>query len=382
MASQFLAGEPHVLRAQLRLLQSWEVSDWVSTPESNDRGGGDILCQAALSGDVETMLFAIDEAGLDINAVYYWGDDTRFNSALGMALFYGRPEGIAVLLSHDATLKIQGWGQFAYRTDDCLVWLDCLHLFLIMGRPGDPPIPGPTQLYSEACYQIGVRSCRDPSRLTLLGAHLLLHGYEPQELFCFDLDGKSTTTTTSDDDGEYHGDCGVAWCTCTCRIRDDSCCASESSNGTSTTRSPENTTDVGHYEASGEDHVVGNRDIHDDSDKYVYMHEQPDSVHLPGFSMAALRELFSEALQSAVADALSLAGFEAEAGNDVWFGDGDGERYFDAREHQPGSGEDNTVICPICQDPQMYGLGEIMARAEDGLRQMHEIREKKARGKR
>jgi hypothetical protein len=73
-----------------------------------------------------------------------------------------------------------------------------------------------------------------------------------------------------------------------------------------------------------------------------------------------------------------LVGYRADidAEGDIWFEDEDGDPYFNAREYQPGPEEDDSVVanCPICRNPEKYGLGFILKRAEAGLRYMEEFR--------
>ncbi|KAK0721279.1 hypothetical protein B0T21DRAFT_453661 [Apiosordaria backusii] len=83
----------------------------------------------------------------------------------------------------------------------------------------------------------------------------------------------------------------------------------------------------------------------------------------------------------ALCNALQLAGYRAEMGDDdgeIWFEDGDGERYHDAREYQPAPGEDDGVVanCRICQDPRKHGLDYILERAKVGEDFVDEWREK------
>ncbi|KAK0610604.1 hypothetical protein B0T17DRAFT_512094 [Bombardia bombarda] len=79
----------------------------------------------------------------------------------------------------------------------------------------------------------------------------------------------------------------------------------------------------------------------------------------------------------ALCNALKIAGYRAEMCDDgyIWFDPDDGDRYYDAREYQP-SPEDDTpgYDCPMCRNPDKYGLGHIIQRAEDGLNYMHEFR--------
>jgi hypothetical protein len=85
----------------------------------------------------------------------------------------------------------------------------------------------------------------------------------------------------------------------------------------------------------------------------------------------------------ALCNAMVLAGFRAEmdAGGDIWFEDDDCDAYYDAREYQPKSDEDDGVVanCPICQNPERYGLGYISRRAEAGVRYIQEFRDARKR---
>lgn len=78
----------------------------------------------------------------------------------------------------------------------------------------------------------------------------------------------------------------------------------------------------------------------------------------------------------ALCNALQLAGYNAEMDDEgeIWFEDDDCDRYHDAREYQPGPDEDDGVQanCPICRDPEKYGLGYIIRRAEAGERYITE----------
>ncbi|RSL45605.1 hypothetical protein CEP53_010701 [Fusarium sp. AF-6] len=84
-------------------------------------------------------------------------------------------------------------------------------------------------------------------------------------------------------------------------------------------------------------------------------------------------------------NALHLAGYRAHLDDegDVWFDNDDGDRYLDAREYQPGEGEDDGLVanCPICQDPEKYGLGHVFAEAERAREFLREYRRRKAEEK-
>ncbi|KAL2693680.1 hypothetical protein Neosp_000241 [[Neocosmospora] mangrovei] len=85
-------------------------------------------------------------------------------------------------------------------------------------------------------------------------------------------------------------------------------------------------------------------------------------------------------------NALQLAGYRADMDDeaDVWYDVDDGDRYFDAREYQPEEGVDDGLVanCPICQDPEKYGLGHIFAEAERAREVLQEYRRRKAEEKR
>jgi hypothetical protein len=91
------------------------------------------------------------------------------------------------------------------------------------------------------------------------------------------------------------------------------------------------------------------------------------------------RQMSTFPVVRALCNALQLAGFRAEmdAEGDIWWEDDDGDAYYDAREYQPAPDEDDgeRANCPICRDPEKYGLGYIVRRAEAGLRYMEEFRE-------
>ncbi|KAI1246740.1 hypothetical protein MGN70_010621 [Eutypa lata] len=89
-------------------------------------------------------------------------------------------------------------------------------------------------------------------------------------------------------------------------------------------------------------------------------------------------------------NALQLAGYRAEMddGGDIWWDVEDGDRYFDARESQPcqypEDDDDDADIanCPMCRDPEKYGLGHIVEEEERAKRTVREYKEAiKKRGK-
>lgn len=95
------------------------------------------------------------------------------------------------------------------------------------------------------------------------------------------------------------------------------------------------------------------------------------------------RQMSTFPMVRALCNALVLAGFRGEMDDegDIWFEDDDGDPYCDAREYQPGPDEDDGVVanCPICQNPEKYGLGDIVRRAEAGVRYIQEFREARER---
>ncbi|RMJ15394.1 hypothetical protein CDV36_004920 [Fusarium kuroshium] len=98
------------------------------------------------------------------------------------------------------------------------------------------------------------------------------------------------------------------------------------------------------------------------------------------------RQLARFPLVRLLVNALQLAGYRAvmDDDGDVWYDNDDGDRYFDAREYQPKEGVDDGLVanCPICQDPEKYGLGHVFAEAERAREFLREYRRKKAEEKR
>ncbi|EEU39718.1 uncharacterized protein NECHADRAFT_100260 [Fusarium vanettenii 77-13-4] len=94
------------------------------------------------------------------------------------------------------------------------------------------------------------------------------------------------------------------------------------------------------------------------------------------------RQLARFPLVRLLVNALQLAGYQAEMSDDgdVYYDDDDGDRYFDAREYQPEEGVDDGLVanCPICQDPEKYGLSHIFAEAERAREVLREYRRRKA----
>ncbi|KAK3292914.1 uncharacterized protein B0H64DRAFT_203126 [Chaetomium fimeti] len=90
------------------------------------------------------------------------------------------------------------------------------------------------------------------------------------------------------------------------------------------------------------------------------------------------RHMSTFPLVRALCNAFQLAGYRAEMDDDgdIWFDVDDGDPYYDAREYQPGPGEDDGAVanCPICQDPEKHGLGYILRRAEAGEKYVDEFR--------
>ncbi|KAH6974280.1 hypothetical protein BKA56DRAFT_554399 [Ilyonectria sp. MPI-CAGE-AT-0026] len=80
-------------------------------------------------------------------------------------------------------------------------------------------------------------------------------------------------------------------------------------------------------------------------------------------------------------NALQLAGYRAEMDDDgdVWYDDEDGDQYVDAREFQPSEDADDGFVanCPICQNPEKYGLGYVVTEGERGKQILREYREKR-----
>lgn len=88
----------------------------------------------------------------------------------------------------------------------------------------------------------------------------------------------------------------------------------------------------------------------------------------------------------ALCDALQAAGYRAEMDDDgdIWYEDEDGERYFDALEHQSDNYTRNMLMehCFICRNFEGHGLGHILVEASEAKHELLEYREKVQRKKR
>jgi hypothetical protein len=93
---------------------------------------------------------------------------------------------------------------------------------------------------------------------------------------------------------------------------------------------------------------------------------------------AGARQMCRFPIVRALCNALQMSGYRADMDEegDIWYEVDDGDRYWDARETQPASEPDTVGNCPVCQDFEKYGLGEIDRRLESGLKQMKEEQEK------
>ncbi|KAF6814482.1 hypothetical protein CSOJ01_04033 [Colletotrichum sojae] len=92
------------------------------------------------------------------------------------------------------------------------------------------------------------------------------------------------------------------------------------------------------------------------------------------------RQMQRYPLVKALTYALQLAGYRVEMDDegDLWFDDDDGDPYSDAVEHIQDLDKAGPLggTCPICRDPEAYGLGHVLDRAEDGLVEWRRERQK------
>ncbi|KAF6829581.1 hypothetical protein CPLU01_07867 [Colletotrichum plurivorum] len=92
------------------------------------------------------------------------------------------------------------------------------------------------------------------------------------------------------------------------------------------------------------------------------------------------RQMQRYPLVKALSYALQLAGYRVEMDDegDLWFEDDDGDPYSDAVEHVQDLDKAGPLggTCPICRDPEAYGLGHGLDRAEDGLAEWRKERQK------
>lgn len=80
---------------------------------------------------------------------------------------------------------------------------------------------------------------------------------------------------------------------------------------------------------------------------------------------------------------ITLAGYRADMDDegDIWWSDDDCDRYYDAREEQPSNDEDGIIQnCPMCQEPEKWGLKSIQDRMNNGLKAVDDYRRRKADG--
>lgn len=123
---------------------------------------------------------------------------------------------------------------------------------------------------------------------------------------------------------------------------------------------------------------------------------QPGRFHFPSNASSFSRHISTEEgrrqlsrfpLVRAFCDALEHAGFRAEMDDDgdIWYdADGDGMRYYDAREYQPVKEREDWPVeeCPICRDFTAYGLGYVLEEVAEGKRKLKEYKEQVKRCKR
>ncbi|KEY69063.1 hypothetical protein S7711_10698 [Stachybotrys chartarum IBT 7711] len=92
------------------------------------------------------------------------------------------------------------------------------------------------------------------------------------------------------------------------------------------------------------------------------------------------RRLAKYPLATSYFAAIRLAGFRAEMDDegDVWWSDDDGDRYLDARSDPVPEAADGVLDnCPMCRDPENWGLGEMAERRKAGLSAVQKYREQK-----
>ncbi|KAK7750372.1 hypothetical protein SLS62_007671 [Diatrype stigma] len=101
------------------------------------------------------------------------------------------------------------------------------------------------------------------------------------------------------------------------------------------------------------------------------------------------RQLSRFPMVRALCDALNHAGYRAEMDDDgdIWYDCDDGDRYFDALEYHVSDMDEPDEawfprVCPICQDFEGYGLGDVLRTVESAKKQYYEYKEEVRKGKR
>ncbi|KAF4483713.1 hypothetical protein CGGC5_v007223 [Colletotrichum fructicola Nara gc5] len=96
------------------------------------------------------------------------------------------------------------------------------------------------------------------------------------------------------------------------------------------------------------------------------------------------RQLSRWPMVRALCDGLQHAGYRVEMDDDgdLWYDCDDGDRYFDART-EPAEDHDNWLVdfCPICKNPEKYGLGHILNIEKEAKEKVREYRRQVSEGK-
>ncbi|KAI3328843.1 hypothetical protein F4824DRAFT_516905 [Ustulina deusta] len=151
----------------------------------------------------------------------------------------------------------------------------------------------------------------------------------------------------------------------------------QSSNGTVNNHLNDARVDSAHW---GEENPQVSRDeLKNPCDLGSFFRYQTQFCHHTS-SAEGRRRLTRFPMVLALCDALQFAGYRAEMDDDgdIWYEIDDGDRYFDAKEHQDGDGRGDWIaeFCPICQDFERHGLGHVLEKAEEAKRELREYREK------
>ncbi|KAL3298207.1 ankyrin unc44 [Colletotrichum asianum] len=125
---------------------------------------------------------------------------------------------------------------------------------------------------------------------------------------------------------------------------------------------------------------------------HTYLDLSPDffenatHFHHHTATLQGRRQLSRWPMVRALCDGLQHAGYRVEMDDDgdLWFECDDGDRYFDAWETQPAEDRDDWLVdvCPICQNFDDYGLGNVLDIEYEAIEKVQEYRRQVQEGKR
>ncbi|KAJ2992322.1 hypothetical protein NUW58_g2205 [Xylaria curta] len=415
---------------KLDVLRSMGYSDW--KPDSV--AGGVTMSESLLHGaceasNVQEVLFALEAAGLDPNT------QSRWLTPLDYAVERDFLQGAAILIECGATIEFRRWG----RSEQTYGPIATAHYHLLHGAdPRSESLPFCLSPWQRTCDLVDNPRCAHGWSFTNLEgglAHLLLHGSDPFELIPDPRPNEGPWTghtwklhlqaheiarfwsegiewerysAESYEQWESNLECVTQAITPRFNFRWSRSgliyqALSEQSRERSVRREAEEArpslvqgprcrssddtanqfpNDAGQDPANwGEQHWQICRD-EIENDQYClgsFFRYQTQFCHHVA-SAEGRRRLTHFPMVLALCDALQFAGYRAEMDDDgdIWYEIDDGDRYFDAKEYQDEHGNEDWMVgfCPICQDFERHGLGDVLEVANEAKRELFEYREK------